>query len=839
MIQLSRRIFNHLLVLLVLTIASLVIAPLLTPPLIGGEHSGDEEQQKIAAQPAADGFQLEGFLNTYCVQCHGESKQKADRRFDQLKMDLSDAATGESLQEILDQLNLGDMPPQGEPQPSDKELAAAVNWLTASLKRARELARQNAGQIVMRRLNKQEYRNTVSDLFDLELDGFDITMGFPDDERADGFDNIGEALIMSGYRMEQVLWSAEKISERVIQHGPMPTAKTVVNAPPTDGRQPLGPNLLARFLIDRDSHDISSHTGRPWVTPANGEYVLKIDAAMMRRLKSRYDNDQLRYYKWREPARLRVVASANSDPPYYRVLGELEVPDDETKTLTLRANIQKNARITISWINGLHSSHKKIYRKVLPNYTEDAIYPERNPRQMYIGSGPELHISQTSVEGPLYETWPPKGFARYFHDVPKQPDLSDLKRCLDRLAAKAFRQPIGDDHPRAYFKVARTSFEEHGDFWDAARLGVRTILCSPRFLYLEESKAPAESNRSTSAYELASRLSYFLWRSMPDDALFAAAEDGSLLKDEALINQVERMLRDPKARRFESDFIDRWLWLDQLGKMPPDPQKDKAYYDLNLESAMRRETQALFHHVLSTNSDVCEFLNADYTFINKSLADFYGLERESDQPPEKFIRTSLTSDYRRGLLGHASILTVTSNGVETQPVRRGVWVLDNLLGTPTPPPPPDVPEIAPDTRAAKTIRQLMELHRADRTCFTCHKKIDPLGLSMENFDYLGRWRTRYDKAAAHNGGPEASQINAKVEIGNGDYIEGAVGLRQYLEKNTDQFRHCLAEKLMIFALGRQLSFTDNDDLQAIAKNKSKGLRDMIKAIVLSEPFRTK
>lgn len=811
----------------------------IAPFLISVSKTTAVPQPALLANSPTDAFQLDGFLKTYCTKCHGDMKQKGDRRFDQLKIDLSDSKTGESLLEILDQLNLGDMPPEEEKQPSDKELAAAVNWLTVSLNQARELARKDAGQIVMRRLNKQEYRNTIRDLFDIDLEGFDITLGFPDDERADGFDNIGEALIMSGYRMEQVLWSAEKITDRVIRPGPKPKAQVIINRPSTEGRQPLGPNLLARFLIDRDSLYVTSRPRRPWATPADGEYVISIDAAMLRRLKSRYDNDQLRYHKWKEPARLRVTATANSDPPYYRVLGELDVPDGEPKTLTLRAHVQQNARITVSWINGLHSSHKKIYRKVLPHYTKDAIYPERNPRQMYIGSGPELHVYGMKVEGPLYKAWPPKGFARYFNDVPAKPGVDDLKRCLDRLATKAFRKPVGAEPQHAYLKVARASFEKDGDFWAAARLGIRTILCSPRFLYLKEAGALPASDRRVDGYELASRLSYFLWRSMPDDALFAAAADGSLLKDATLAIQVERMLRDPKAARFEDDFIDRWLWLDQLGEMPPDPQKDAAYFELNLQSAMRGETRALFHHLLTTNGDVEEFLSADYTFVNKALAKFYGLERKTDQPPDAFVRTALADERRRGLLGHASVLTVTSNGVETQPVRRGVWVLENLLGTPPPPPPPDVPEIAPDTRAAQTIRQLMELHRADRTCYACHKKIDPIGLSLEHFDYLGRWRADYGKAAAKTGGAEAARINAKTAFSSGVVVDGGTGLRKYLIDHTDQFRHCLAEKLMVFGLGRHLSFTDEDDLQAIVKSEGKGLRDVIKAVILSEPFRTK
>ena len=291
------------------------------------------------------------------------------------------------------------------------------------------------------------------------------------------------------------------------------------------------------------------------------------------------------------------------------------------------------------------------------------------------------------------------------------------------------------------------------------------------------------------------------------------------------------MLAAPKAKDFSRNFASQWLHLRKLGEMPPDPTQNKAFYENDLKTAMETEPHMFFDHLLRNNGRLEDFIHSDYTFLNQALANHYGIENVVGP---HFRKVALRPEHRRGgLLGHGSILTATSNGVETQPVIRGVWILENLLGTPPSAPPPDVEPIEPDTRGVSTMRELMAKHRTIKTCYECHKKIDPLGLAMENFDHLGVWRDRYGKK---------STIDASGKMPDGAEFVGPSGIKKYIQSKPDQFVHCLTEKLFVYALSRRVSFTDRDDIDAIVdtmKQPNKGLKDLIKLVVTSEPFLSK
>ena len=318
---------------------------------------------------------------------------------------------------------------------------------------------------------------------------------------------------------------------------------------------------------------------------------------------------------------------------------------------------------------------------------------------------------------------------------------------------------------------------------------------------------------------------------MPDDELLKVASEGKLRDPKILRQQVDRMLDDPKRVAFSTNFLGQWLNLRKLGTMPPDPTANKTYYSDNLEAAMRQETRLLFDHLLGQNQSILQFIDTNYTFLNPALARHYGIKGVTE---EKFQRVALKPEAQRGgLLGHGSILTLTSNGVETQPVSRGVWVLENLLGTPPSPPPPDVQPVEPDTRGVITIRELMAKHRTTATCNECHRKIDPIGLALENFDHLGRYRTRYNKK---------TPIDPSGNMPGGTEFSGPSGIRHYLMERPEQFTHCLTEKLMTYALGRQLAFTDRQDLDQLVKQvaaQGYGFRDLVHQVVQSSAFLSK
>ena len=795
----------------------------------------------VAGVQGADKVHFLGpFLKAYCISCHGPEKQKGDRRFDHLTGDLTSLEEAELSQEILDQLNLAEMPPEGKKQPSAAELKEIVSLLTSSLAKARENARENSGKVVLRRLNRVEYLNTMRDLFELKMVDFDPTTTFPPDDPLDGFDNVGEGLIASSHLLQNYLEAARKVADKVIRPGPRP--KMIKYQSGTRSKTDIGKVIINGVGIDKVAR---REAGRLYIkfrqplglplldkkrgVPADGEYVIRFSAQAVRR-KSRYKDEDLRFNS-NEPMRLSIsIDSRELGATAHRIIGEYEIPDDQVIEIEHRVWLEKGFTFHVHWANGPNGSFKRILRKVLPKYNKDALYPIRNPPEMYVGSGPELHIHTLGIEGPFYEEWPLPGFDRFFPDPPVAPGPEYLRDCLSRLANAAFRRPVSGAELKPYLDLAERYLEENKDFWAVARYGVRAILTSPRFLYLAEA-APRQGAGKLDSYELASRLSYFLWSSMPDDSLRKASASGKLNPPKELRSQVERMLRDPRASALTENFAGQWLHLRQLGEMPPDPEKSKAYYADNLEQAMLEETRRYFQHILSNNRSILDFVDSDYTFLNAALARHYNIPGVIQ---EGFQKVSLKPEHHRGgLLGHGSILTATSNGVETQPVVRGVWILGNLLGTPPSPPPPDVDPIEPDTRGVTTIRALMEKHRNNPTCYECHRKIDPLGLSMEHYDYIGAWRDRYTKKLP---------IDSSGEMPDGTAINGPAGIKQYLSARPQQFTRCLTEKLFIYAMGRRISFTDRDDIDrivAIMPGHNHGLRELIQQVVASEPFQSK
>ena len=663
---------------------------------------------------------IKGFLKNHCNQCHGDSEQNGDRRFDQLTFDFSEPTNGELLQEVLDQLNLGQMPPNDEPQPSPDELRNVVSVLTKMLAEARETARSHSsGRVVLRRLNRTEYLNTIRDLFRLNMTDFDPTVAFPADDSVEGFDNIGEGLLTSDFLLAQYLDAAEKIIEKAIRPGPRPEVEHIIaEGDAIHGGGHSDQRGFKRALV-RDQFTRAYVKRKYAGAPADGEYVLRVSANTVRWKDHRFDLEGLGYDP-SQPPRIRIlVTNRRLGIISTRTFGEYEIRDGEPVEIEIRGFLQKGYEFAVEWANGPRGSQKRIMRKVFPKYLPDDTVPmARNPVQMYMGAAPELRLHRLELKGPLYDQWPLPGFVRFFYDVPKKPTQDDLRRCLSRFAAKAWRGEADSKQLEKYIRLATNRFEQTGDFWQSSKLAMRALLASPGFLYLVE---PEDDNngrdRKLNDAELASRLSYFLWSSMPDDELFALAAKGELSLPNTLAAQVDRMLNDPKAVAFSDNFPGQWLGIRQLGEMPPDPANNKSYYADDLESAMRQETQRFFNHLLNENESVLRFVDADYTFVNAALARHYDIE---DVGGDEFQKVALKPEHQRGgLLGHGSILTLTSNGVETQPVRRGIWVLENLLGTPPNPPPPDVQPVEPDTRGVKTIRELMAKHRTIQTCNDC------------------------------------------------------------------------------------------------------------------------
>ena len=433
--------------------------------------------------------------------------------------------------------------------------------------------------------------------------------------------------------------------------------------------------------------------------------------------------------------------------------------------------------------------------------------------------GPRLRVWEIGLEGPHSDRWPTDGHRSLYGTLSiGELNATTIERRLQAFAEKAFRRTPVQEELEPIQQLVNDKLSDGIDPLNALQLGYQAILCSPGFLYLNLGEG--ELNEVA----LASRLSYFLWSSPPDERLLRLAAAGKLRSD--LSSQVRRMLADPKSDRFVHHFVRRWLDLDNIGEMPPS-EDFLVYYRDNLETAMRAETETFFRHVLDNNLSPREFLEADYSFLNRELALHYGIEGVQGN---ELQRVSLKGSRRGGLLGQGAFLTASANGVDTSPVVRGIYVLEKLMGYTPPPPPPDVPVIEPDIRGAATIREQLEKHREAATCAQCHRKIDPLGFALENFDAIGGWRDAYATDLP---------INSSGTLPGGDEFQSFSGFRHELIKRYDQFTRCLTNKLMTYALGRELTAADRpvvDSILAEMKAGERGLRDLIIRIVLSEAF---
>lgn len=807
----------------------------------------------VQAAPGTFDTDVKPLLTTYCVTCHGAAKQKGERRFDKLTGEVASDNALVDLQDMLDQLNLGEMPPKEARQPTRDERLLAIAWLTAKIEQVHRERKPASGETVLRRLNAREYRNTIRDLLHLNMSMFDPTVGFPRDQTTEHLDNVGGTLVTSGHLLARYLAASERVIDKVLA----PAEKAAVQKwtfrdgfrqqPEIDQVHGKTNGFSHITLYDVPAADKPEGAYGPiWGfkqgVPHDGMYEIRFRAEALNRLHP-YDPEFVGTDR-DEPLRLGVVAGSIAAGPLHKpqpiepVLAELDLAD-ESKWYTVRVWLDAGYTPRFTFPNGLMDA-RNMWGRLVRRYADEFPRPVRGGivehrfNSIKFGKLPQIHIHEVEIEGPFYDTWPTAAQRAVLGDdwesVQATGKLTDetMRRHLTEFAARAYRRPVQPEEIDRLLKLIALRRESGRTPLEAYRDGLCAVLCSPAFLYLEE---PGEKNLS--AYALASRLSYFLWSSLPDQQLLDRAASGKLQQREVLTAQVRRMLADSRSAAFIEGFLDSWLTLRDLGSMPPDRAKFDDYYRFGLDSAMRQETRLFTRHLLDENLSIANFLDSDFTFVNKPLARHYGLT-----PPagSGFERVGLSDRRRGGLLGQASVLTVTANGIDTSPVVRGVWLLENILGTPPSPPPPDVEPLDPDIRGATTIRQQLEKHRSTASCYDCHRKIDPPGFALENFDAIGAWRERY------GAGQDAPAIDAAGELPDGQKFADVVELKKLLSGRVDQFAQCLSEKLLAYSLGRTLSPADRphvDRIVAEAKAKGFGLADLVLLVVQSQPFRAK
>ncbi len=750
-------------------------------------------------------------LNQYCTACHNNKLKTAGMSVQAL--DPSNLpANLPTWEKILRRLSLGEMPPRGMPRPPKEQIAGFTSWLSAGLD-ANAAAHPNPGTIAIHRLNRVQFGNAVRDLLDLDVD---FSGELPADDTGYGFDDIADLLTVSPTLIDRYVAVASKISR--LATGQSSRQPITVDYKIEKDPQVLGFGIPAFNIRSSDALPLGSRGGGTFrfYAPYDATYTIQLylnPGTVTERETNASNRLELQLPL---KAGLRVIG-ASFQKNY--VLDEALVA---RKSIGPRPGKPKTAAVPLRLDVQIDGTPVKQFE--VPSYASGS--------EVVQGFFPR-DVVQISVAGPANITGPGDTASRrrifICHPGRQIGELACARRILTTLAHRAFRRQVTGSDIAPLMKIYADG-RRHGGFESGIEAALEGILVSPNFLIVRESdpdKAPAGTVHPISDLELATRLSLFLWSSIPDEALLASAERGELRKSDVLRTQVARMIRDPKAAALTQNFAAQWLYLNKLDAQRPDHQNFPDFSQ-PLRTAMRTETELFFAGLVRDNRSVLDFLDADYTYLNEPLARHYGI---AGVHGSTFQRVQLDPTTRRGgLLGQGAILTVTSYNNRTSVVLRGKWVLENILGAPPPPPPPNVPALNDKKNGALlTIREQMEMHRANPVCASCHTKMDPIGFSLENYDAVGGWR-----------GQDAGKlIDVSAVLPDGTKFNGPSGLQDILLTRKEQFVDTFIEKLMTYALGRGIEAYDMPAVRAIryatAKDKYP-MQDIIQGVVQSVPF---
>lgn len=796
-----------------------------------------------APAPTAGSFDtlVKPFLAANCYPCHGNEEHKRDLNFEAMTSASALLDQRERWDDVIQKLRDREMPPADEPQPAEHQRQAVAAWLTSELARLDKTIPPNPGRVTARRLNRAEYNNTIRDLLGVDTHPAD---DFPQDDSGYGFDNIGDVLSLSPALMEKYISAAEHVT-RTALFGPPRMTPTLVRLR-SDGRRP-GEAKTFPASYDVSGLSLSNAFHAIHRIPVEGDYVIRVGLGGLRPAGSAPISVAL----WVDD---RQIASLDFDQDRSARFDD-DRQDFGGQMLEFRAHLTAGDHAMAAAIPRIFEGLPARYggpnpsprpepkRKVFtppPNATPERVAQLRkqyDETQATLNAIPlnGVRISSVDVGGPYAQvTGPPaESAAKIFacgHAAGRHVDAC-VPRILSSLAARAFRRPVTATDMNKYVALARQAQRDERSLEEGLAVGIQALLVSPDFLFRIERNRQAQSSdvQRISQHELATRLSYFLWASMPDAALRRAADTGTLRDPAVLDAQVRRMLRDPRAASLAEQFGGQWLQFRALESMTRNRERYPDF-DEYLRQSMRRETQTFVEHVIRDDRSILDFIDARYSYLNERLARHYGIEGVAG--PE-FRRVDLAGTPRGGVLTHASVLAVSSYATRTSPVLRGKWVLDNLLNAPPPDPPPDVPNL--DEKKIGTTASLriqLEQHRKDPICAACHRRMDPLGFGLENFDAIGAWRTS----------DGAFPIDAKGVLPGGHEFNGPEELRAVLAKQPDAFARCITSKLMTYALGRGLERYDTRTVNAIAARlpgKDYRFSALVIEIVNSLPFQAR
>ena len=779
--------------------------------------------------------ELQTLIHTSCISCHDENTEtRLD--FTKLDRDFADASTFRAWVRIVDRIQKGEMPPTSEPRPDQQTQAQALTFLQTELFEVNRRQQLTHGRVPSRRLSRLEYEHTLRDLLHI---GGDIARYLPPENKSGAFDVVAARQDMSSVHVKGFLKAADIALDEAIQLGAKPKMVRELDYVNSRYMQMWFERPVRRGggTVFRDEDDLimfrgqnynlrSDHNGlripvagRYRITVTGSAYQPRSSVTMSLRRQNDVQGDSELFAAWDVDEELRTVSATkyfHPDDYFYVSAGELEPAPD------------------------------------------GAVIYNSQPASEFKGEG--VRVRKVLVEGPLESTWPPQrtralfpgvewepaANGRYYKPVTTKSHYEHIRDAVAAFAPKAFRRPVTDKEIKDFTDLAIPNLEARRGFIASARVPLRAILVAPETLFMTNDTALEESTLTDHA--LASRLSYFLWRSPPDDELLHLARDGALSDASTLEAQVNRMLSDARSERFIIEFLDQWLDLERIDATTPDKYLYPEYDDV-LRRAMLAETRLLFRHLIDEDLSIANLIDSDFTFVNRKLAEHYGIPHVEGEEMREVALPSRS--VRGGILTHASIAKVTANGSVTTPVKRGSFVLTNLLGLPPNPPPPGVGSIEPDTRGATTIRETLKKHQSVESCAVCHRLIDPPGFALECFDPVGTFRTHYriSKGVKRTADVRLRFLQKDYRPGqqvdcSGQTVDGFTftdirDFKQHLMKSKEQVARNLVSLLITFATGAEIQFADRQEVEAILQRHEAAnhpLRRLIHEVVRSRMF---
>jgi mono/diheme cytochrome c family protein len=789
----------------------------------------------ILTAASANGFEttVKPFVTQHCIECHGNETHKRDLNFEAMPTVEALIEHRERWEDVVQKLRDREMPPADEPQPPEHLRQAAAAWIDAELARIDRVTPRDPGRVTARRLNRAEYNNTVRDLLGVDLKPAD---DFPQDDSGYGFDNIADVLSLSPALMEKYLTSAERVARAAV-FGPPAMSPTLIRLR-SDGRRNGDARVMpASYDVTGLSLPNAFHAVHR--IPVDAEYVIRVFLGGLRPANS----DPISLSLWVDD---KQIATMVHDPERAATFAD-DRQDFGGQTTEFRVRLTAGDRRLAVAIPRIFEGLPARYGGPAPSLRPDrprvfnppaTATPERIAalRKRFEEAQAELEkiplngvrVNAVEVGGPYDQAKGPArasteriytcGHANGSHAA------TCTRRIITDLARRAFRRPVAASEAAKYVALADRAARDEASFEEGLAVGIQALLVSPDFLFRIE--RPSTTTKPITQHQLAARLSYFLWSSMPDAALRRTADLGTLRDPGVLAAQVRRMLRDPRSQALAEQFGGQWLQFRALESTTRNRERFPDFEDY-LRQSMRRETEAFVQHIIREDRSILEFLDARYSFLNERLARHYEIDGVSG--PE-FRRVDLAGTPRAGVLTHASVLTVSSYATRTSPVLRGKWILDNLLNAPPPDPPADVPNL--DEAAigtAASMRDQLQAHRRNPTCASCHRRMDPLGFGLENFDAVGAWRTADGKFP----------IDASGELPNGEEFDGPAELVAILSRQPKPFAEALTSKLLTYALGRGLERYDRRTVKEIAARlpaRNYRFSALVLEIVNSLPF---